>query len=228
MALIEMRNLSKSYRMGRSNQVLALSDVNLTIERGETVSIVGKSGSGKSTLLNILGALDAPTSGTYRIDGRDIPWNSDRELARLRNRRIGFVFQEFALIPGQKAWENVALPLIHGGLSFRESKTKAVAALEELGLGEYVEHRVEELSGGQRQRVAIARAVVNNPDIILADEPTGALDQATGQQVMRSLLHLQTRGCTLVVVTHDMDIARSCGRVIEIVDGKVVNLCKSE
>lgn len=224
MNLINITSLGKVYHVGRSNAVVALEDVNLSIEAGESVAIIGKSGSGKSTLLNLLGCLDRPTAGQYELGGEPVPWESDRLLANIRNRRIGFVFQEFALVPGLRAWENVALPLVHGGLSFHRARAKAVDALITLGLAQQVDQNVEELSGGQRQRVAIARALINKPDLILADEPTGALDQATGHQVMASLLELNRQGFTVVVVTHDPAVAALCDRTVEISDGRVVTV----
>lgn len=222
MNLINMTSLGKVYHVGRSNAVVALEDVTLSIEVGESVAIIGKSGSGKSTLLNLLGCLDRPTTGQYQLGGEPIPWESDRLLARIRNQRIGFIFQEFALAPGLRAWENVALPLVHGGISFRKAHARAVESLSALGLAQQADQSVEELSGGQRQRVAIARALINKPDLILADEPTGALDQATGRQVMATLLELNRQGFTLVVVTHDPAVAALCDRTVEISDGRLV------
>lgn len=216
MSMIEMVGVSKTYEDGSGSRVDVLRDVSLNVARGERVAIVGKSGSGKSTLLHILGCLESPTSGSYRLGGQDIPWGSDRKLATLRNQQIGFVFQEFMLISGLKAWENVAIPALHGGMLPRAARRRAEELLDRLGLGPYAHRKVDALSGGQRQRVAIARALVNDPLLLLADEPTGALDWDTGRHVMETLLDLHDRQRTLVVVTHDPDIARMCDRSVEI------------
>lgn len=219
--MIEMVGVSKRYVDGSGKSVNVLHDVNLFIDQGERVAVVGKSGSGKSTLLHILGCLEPPTSGSYRLNGQEIPWGSDRKLAALRNRHIGFIFQEFMLIAGLNVWENVAIPAIHGGMLPRAAKRRAEELLERLDLGSYAQRKVEALSGGQRQRVAIARALVNDPVLLLADEPTGALDWDTGQQVMEMLLGLDDKRRTLVVVTHDPDVAHMCDRSIEIHRGQV-------
>lgn len=222
MTLIQLSDLTKVHNPGQPIEVIALRQVNLIIERGEAVALVGRSGSGKSTLLHILGCMDRPTSGTYLLDGTEIPWTDDRALAALRSQRIGFVFQDFALVPGLKAWENVALPLVHRGTTFRQARYRALEALGQVGLSDRADHYVESLSGGQRQRVAIARALINYPDIILADEPTGALDRDTGDQVMDLLFHLLRKDTTIVVATHDASLAQRCHRVLTVQDGTIV------
>jgi putative ABC transport system ATP-binding protein len=219
MSLLEVENLSRTYHLHDENELTVLHSVSFSVERGESVAIMGRSGSGKSTLLNILGCLDKPTSGLYRLDGREIPWHSEPELARIRNKKIGFVFQEFALIPGYKAWENVALPAIHAGMTFRSARKQAGEVLGMIGMEKWADRGVEELSGGQRQRVAIARAIMNGPDLILADEPTGALDATTSDQVLQALLGLREHSCTVVMVTHDPHVAKACDRIYQMNDG---------
>ncbi|MDI6704840.1 MAG: ABC transporter ATP-binding protein [Bacillota bacterium] len=216
--MIEIENLCKSYVMGEI-ELEVLKHINLNIEANEFVSIVGPSGSGKSTLMNILGCLDTPTQGKYRLDGIDVGSMHGRKLAELRNRKIGFVFQSFNLLPRLTALENVELPMVYRGAQSREQREKAVSALEMVGLGDRLHHRPAELSGGQQQRVAIARAIVGEPAIILADEPTGNLDSASGKEVMELLQRLNRDGATLIVITHDLEIAQKAERQIFIRDG---------
>ena len=221
--MLEVENLTKIYQLGGS-EVRALAGVNLQIERGELVSIMGPSGSGKSTLLAILGCLDAPTSGVYRLNGVNVESLNEVQLAQLRNRRIGFVFQQFNLLPRTTALENVMLPLTYGGVSGQERRQRAVEALRLVGLGERLSHRSNELSGGEQQRVAIARASVNAPDILLADEPTGALDSKTGAEIIALLQRLhQELKQTIVYVTHDESIARHTHRLVRLADGQIVS-----
>ena len=219
--LIEVRGLSKSYVMG-SNTVAALRSVSLTIGEGEFVAIMGASGSGKSTFMNLLGCLDTPTAGEYRLAGEKVSDMSGDALAAIRNRRIGFVFQSFNLLPRTSALENIALPLLYCGVSGEERDRRAAAKLAEVGLAERGHHHPAQLSGGQQQRVAIARALVNDPVLILADEPTGALDTLTSCEVMALLQQLNARGMTVVLVTHEHDIAEFAKRVITFRDGRVI------
>jgi putative ABC transport system ATP-binding protein len=221
MALIEARSLVKTYRMG-DQVVQALNDVSLDIAEGEFVAIMGASGSGKSTLMNILGCLDRPTSGTLRLAGEEVEALDGDALASIRNRRIGFVFQQFNLLPRTSALDNVELPMVYAGIKPAERRTRALAALQRVGLGERAMHTPAELSGGQQQRVAIARALVNQPSLILADEPTGALDTQTSEDIMRLLAELNAQGMTIVMVTHEADIALWAGRRIVFRDGRIV------
>jgi putative ABC transport system ATP-binding protein len=221
MALIEARELVKTYIVGHTT-VQALRGVSLDIEAGEFVAIMGASGSGKSTLMNILGCLDSPTSGTYHLDGEAVERMRADELASVRNRRIGFVFQQFNLLPRTSALENVELPLVYAGVRATERRARALAALQAVGLGERSLHTPSELSGGQQQRVAIARALVNHPKLILADEPTGALDTQTSEDIMRILAGLNARGMTVVLVTHEADIAAWARRKLMFRDGRII------
>jgi len=210
------------YKMG-ATEVHALRGVDLLVESGEFISIVGPSGSGKSTLMNIIGCLDTPTTGSYRLDGKLVSNLRDDALASIRNLKIGFVFQTFNLLPRQSAHENVALPLLYAGVGRRERRLRAIAALEKVELGERSNHRPTEMSGGERQRVAIARALVNNPSIILADEPTGNLDQKVGREITNVFQRLNREaGVTIVLVTHDKEISALAQRQVEILDGSIV------
>jgi putative ABC transport system ATP-binding protein len=217
--MIRLRGLTKVYLSG-DVMVPALRQVDLDIERGEFVAITGASGSGKSTLMHIIGCLDRPTAGTYELAGKDVSRLDDDQLARIRNRLIGFVFQSFNLLPRLNAMDQVAMPLLYGGVSGR--KARAIVALRELGLGDRLTHRPTQLSGGQQQRVAIARALIANPPIILADEPTGALDSATTEEIMDVFVRLnRDRGLTVVFVTHDATVASYTHRVIDLSDGRI-------
>jgi len=220
MSLVELRNVSKIYRLGEE-EIRALDDVTLDIESGEFISIIGPSGSGKSTLMHILGCLDSPTHGTIMLDGVMIQNANARELAAIRNRKIGFVFQFFNLLPKLNVIQNVELPMIYSGVSGKERHAAAMAALEAVGMANRAKHRPSQLSGGQQQRAAIARALVNNPRIIFADEPTGNLDSHTGDAILHLFQKLSQEGRTIVLVTHDPEIAAVTPRRIEIRDGKV-------
>ena len=222
MSLIETRDLWKTYVMG-SEEIHALRGVSISIERGEYVAIMGPSGAGKSTLMNVLGCLDTPSSGTYELNGHNVADMDDNELADIRNREIGFVFQTFNLLPRATALRNVELPLIYAGMDVDERRDVAYAALSDVGLAERVTHRPNEMSGGQRQRVAIARALVNKPSIVLADEPTGNLDTKTGHEILDLFSGLHAKGNTLIVVTHEEDVARNAKRIIRIRDGLVAS-----
>jgi putative ABC transport system ATP-binding protein len=220
MALIETVDLWKTYVMG-SEEIHALRGVSIQIERGEYVAIMGPSGSGKSTLMNLIGCLDTPTKGSYLLNDKQVSQMNDDELARIRNEEIGFVFQTFNLLPRATALHNVELPLIYAGVASADRQKRAVEALEKVELGDRKTHRPNELSGGQRQRVAIARALVNNPSIVLADEPTGNLDSKTGEEIMAVFGRLHASGHTIVLVTHEADIAAHAKRAIHIRDGQV-------
>jgi len=218
--LIDIRDITKVYEMGEE-KVHALSGVTLAVERGEYLAIMGPSGSGKSTLMNLIGCLDTPTSGSYVLNGREVGKMSDDELAAIRNQEIGFVFQTFNLLPRTNALHQVELPLVYSGLARKERRERAVRALEAVGLTDRMNHHPSELSGGQRQRVAIARALINDPSILLADEPTGNLDSQTGAEIMALVDELNARGNTIVLVTHEEDIAAHARRIVRLLDGKV-------
>ena len=218
--LIELKDIYKIYYLG-GEEVRANDGINLTICRGEFVAIVGKSGSGKSTLMNIIGALDVPNEGEYYLGGEDVSVMSDRQLARIRNRMIGFIFQQYNLLPKLNLLENVELPLLYGGVSPAERKERAMASLAKVGLAEKWRNLPNQLSGGQQQRVSIARALAGNPSLILADEPTGALDSKTSREVLNFLKQLNEEGNTIVMITHDNSIALEARRVVRIADGKI-------
>jgi len=218
--VIEIRDVTKLYRMGEET-VHALRGVALQVHRNEYLAIMGPSGSGKSTLMNMLGCLDTPTSGHYQFNGKDVSNMSDDELAEIRNREIGFVFQTFNLLPRSTALHNVELPLIYAGMSPHDRRDRAREVLQNVGLGDRMLHKPNELSGGQRQRVAVARALVNRPSIILADEPTGNLDSRTGEEIMQLFDQLYEQGNTIIVVTHEEDIARHARRAIRLHDGLI-------
>ena len=219
-SLIRLEGVTKTYDAGEL-AVQALRGVDLTVEKGQMVAIIGPSGSGKSTLMHILGCLDAPTAGSHWLDGQDVAAMSSFQLASVRNRKIGFVFQTFNLLPKASLLRNVELPMLYGGISSAERKERAQAALQKMGLGDRAKHRPSELSGGQRQRAAIARALVMNPSLILADEPTGNLDSKTGFEILDLFREMHARGETIVIVTHDPRIAELCQRVVRIVDGAI-------
>tara|TARA_A200000113_G_scaffold14888_1_gene13397 strand:- start:1476 stop:2159 length:684 start_codon:yes stop_codon:yes gene_type:complete len=219
--MININSLSKEYVMG-DNKLLALDKVDLSINEGDFVSIMGSSGSGKSTLMNIIGCLDVPSSGNYLFRDNDISTLNSNKLAELRNKDIGFVFQNFNLLPRLNALENVVLPLLYSGLNLKERNRLALEALESVGLKERVKHKPNQLSGGQQQRVSIARAIAGSPKLILADEPTGALDSKTGLEIMKILNDLNSQGITIVLVTHEDDIANYGSRIIKMKDGKIL------
>lgn len=220
--LIEIKDIYKIYHEGKESEVRALDGVSLSIDRGEFVAIIGASGSGKSTLMNILGCLDIPSYGDYILNGTDITHRSDRQLAHIRNREIGFIFQGYNLIPALTAYENVELPLIYQGISIFEREDRVMAALEKVGMADRWKHRPSEMSGGQQQRVAIARAIATHPPIIMADEPTGALDSKTGKHVLEILHSLNQEGSTIILITHDNGIAATANRIIRISDGRII------
>jgi len=220
MPLIRLQNISRRYQMG-GETIHALRDVTLQIQRGEYVAIMGPSGSGKSTLMNLIGCLDTPTSGHYRLNGTDVSDMDDNRLAEVRNREIGFVFQTFNLLPRSSALHNVELPLIYSGIPSEARRSIALQAIRDVGLEDRMHHKPNELSGGQRQRVAVARALVNKPSILLADEPTGNLDSKTGAEIMALFGELSRRGNTLILVTHEEDVARNARRILRIRDGLI-------
>jgi putative ABC transport system ATP-binding protein len=220
MSVIELSDIRKEYRMG-SEMIYALNGITLAIDRNEYVAFMGPSGSGKSTLMNILGCLDSPTSGSYILNGTDVSRMTDNELAHIRNKEIGFVFQTFNLLPRMSALENVALPLIYAGFSKKKRLELATQSLTNVGLGSRLHHKPNELSGGQRQRVAVARALVNNPSIILADEPTGNLDSKTSYEIMALFDELYHAGQTVILVTHEEDIALYAQRIVRLRDGNI-------
>lgn len=218
--IIETRDISRMYRMGNET-IHALRSVTITINKGEYVAFMGPSGSGKSTLMNIIGCLDTPSGGQYILNGKDVSNMTDNELAEVRNKEIGFVFQTFNLLPRSSALENVALPLVYAGYKKSAREVKALQALTSVGLGDRAKHKPNELSGGQRQRVAIARALINDPSIILADEPTGNLDTRTSYEIMELFENLHAKGNTIIMVTHEEDIAKYAHRIVRLRDGLV-------
>ncbi len=220
--LVELIDVYKIYGEGLESEVRALDGVSLTIERGEFVAVVGQSGSGKSTMMNVLGCLDIPTRGEYLLDGTDVSELSDKQLSRIRNKRIGFIFQQYNLIQSLTVLENVELPLVYQGIDPIDRRDMALEALERVGLSERVKHRPTEMSGGQQQRAAIARAIATRPPIIMADEPTGALDSHTGLEVLAFLQQLNNEGSTVILITHDNGIAATARRVVRLTDGKIV------
>ncbi len=219
-SIIEIKNIKKEYIMG-SQLIAALKDVSLNINKGEYVALMGPSGSGKSTLMNILGCLDSPTAGTYKLNNTEVSEMTDDELAHVRNKEIGFIFQTFNLLPRLTSLENVALPMVYAGMSKTERTLRAVQVMEMVGLKDRMDHKPNELSGGQRQRVAIARALVNNPSIILADEPTGNLDTKTSYEIMAIMEEISSKGNTVIIVTHEEDIAKHARRILRLRDGLV-------
>ncbi len=220
MSLITLQNITRSYQMG-TETIHALRDVTLDLERGEYVAIMGPSGSGKSTLMNLLGCLDTPTSGRFTLNGNNVDDMDDNALAEIRNREIGFVFQSFNLLARSSALHNVELPMIYGGVPPAERRERALVALANVGLADRIHHKPNELSGGQRQRVAVARALVNNPSILLADEPTGNLDSKTGVEILALFEELARQGNTIILVTHEEEIARHARRILRIRDGLI-------
>jgi putative ABC transport system ATP-binding protein len=222
-ALIDIRDVTKTYEMGAETIVHALDGVSLSIEAGDYVAIMGPSGSGKSTLMNLIGCLDTPSTGSYILKGREISAMNDDELAQIRNKEIGFIFQTFNLLPRADAVQNVELPLVYSGLPRKERKARAEKSLDAVGLGARKHHRPNEMSGGQRQRVAIARALVNDPSILLADEPTGNLDSKTGEEILALMDDLHRGGNTIILVTHEDELAQHAARVVRLRDGKIVS-----
>ena len=218
--IVQLENVCKDYYQGKE-PVHVLHDISMSVEQGEYIAIMGPSGSGKTTLMNLLGCLDVPTSGTYMLAGQDIGSMSDDALADVRNQSIGFVFQNFHLLPKMTALDNVALPLLYRGVSLKDRRTRAEAALKLMGLGERMDFYPNQLSGGQQQRVAIARAIVGNPKLLLADEPTGALDTASGVQIMEIFRRLSQRGITIIMITHELGIARCADKIYHILDGRL-------
>ena len=220
--LIEVKDLYKIYNEGKENEVRALDGISLRIDRGEFVAIIGASGSGKSTLMNVLGLLDIPTYGDYHLDGTDVTSLTDQQQAHLRNKQIGFIFQGYNLIPALSAAENVELPLIYQGLPVDQREIRVEEALKKVGMFDRADHRPAEMSGGQQQRVAIARAIATHPPIIMADEPTGALDSKTGRHVLEILHSLHEEGSTILLITHDNGIAATAERIVRISDGRII------
>ena len=220
MAILKLTDICKDYVQGKE-PVRVLKDINLTVEKGDYLAIMGPSGSGKTTLMNIIGCLDVPTSGIYELDGRDLKDLSDDALAEIRNKHLGFVFQSFYLMPKLTALDNVALPLLYAGVSLKERRERAAEALQSVGLGERMEFFPNQLSGGQCQRVAIARAMVGKPDLLLADEPTGALDTKAGDQIMEIFRRLSDEGMTIIMITHEPAIARCADKIYHILDGQL-------
>ena len=218
--IVQLENVYKDYTQGRE-PVHVLHDITMHVDEGEYIAIMGPSGSGKTTLMNLLGCLDVPTSGTYLLEGQDIGSLSDDALADIRNQSIGFVFQNFHLLPKMTALDNVALPLLYRGVSLKDRRTRAEAALKLMGLGERMDFYPNQLSGGQQQRVAIARAIVGNPKLLLADEPTGALDTASGVQIMDIFRRLSQRGITIIMITHELGIAQCADKIFHILDGRL-------
>lgn len=222
--VIEMHHIIKRFFEGQENELQILNGIDLTVEDGEFLSIVGESGSGKSTLMNLIGLLDRPTEGTYFLDGIDVNRASDADLSALRNKKIGFVFQTYNLIPRMNALKNVEVPLMYGGVSRKDRQEKAMELMEMVGMADRIDHKPEELSGGQKQRVAIARAMANDPAIILADEPTGALDSKTGHMIMDIFHDLhENHGKTILLITHSETLANETERIITLMDGRVIN-----
>lgn len=220
--MLELKNVTKTYNTGKI-QFKALKGISLKVEKGEFVSIIGPSGSGKSTCMNILGCLDVPSTGEYYIQGTEVSNFSENQLAEIRNEKIGFIFQQFNLITKITAFENVELPLIYRGINTNERKERALKALDSVGLKDWATHKPTELSGGQQQRVAIARAIAGDPQLILADEPTGALDTKSGKEVLEILINLNKNGRTIILITHDLEIAKHANRIVSIRDGWIVD-----
>ena len=221
--IIDLKHIVKRYYIGQSNELEILHGIDLAVYPGEFVAIVGESGSGKSTLMNIIGALDKPTEGEYILDGADMTAASDTELSALRCRKIGFVFQTFNLVARVTAQKNVELPMLYAGLGAKERAARARQLLDTVGMGQRLDHQPSELSGGQKQRVAIARALANRPAVLLADEPTGALDSATSRTVMDIFHDLHRQGMTIVLITHSQQLAEECGRILTLLDGRIVS-----
>ena len=221
--LVRLKDAYKIYGEGLESEVRALDGVSLEVDRGEFVAVVGQSGSGKSTMMNVLGCLDIPTRGTYLLDGTDVRELTDKELSHIRNKQIGFIFQQYNLIQSLTVLENVELPLIYQGVNADDRREMALAALERVGLAGRIKHHPTEMSGGQQQRVAIARAIAAHPPIIMADEPTGALDSHTGQEVLHFLQQLNREGTTVILITHDNGIAATARRCVRLADGKIVD-----